>query len=439
VFALPTTLGVFAMILVLARLRMPLGVAIGLGAATIGVAFSLHGGLTDPWALAGRVGGTLLGGCVAPKTVALVVITLLLMSLSSMMQAGGQFKEIVGLARALLRRPSVAMAALPALVGLLPMPGGALFSAPMVESAAGGNPVSGGVLSSINYWFRHIWEHWWPLYPGVLLAVSLTGVEWWRFAAFNGVSGLVMVAAGLLLFVGTHADLHAKSAPPPPGTKRRMLVAMSSILIVLVLWLPGTYIAAPWLVPFLPEAMREAVGKYAPLALGLIAALFWTARLRRMDAAAVRGCFSSGKIYGMAALVLAVMVFQHVIEAAEAAGRIAGELQKLHVPVVLIVAILPFIAGMVTGLAMGFVGTSFPIVLASVRELPEGGSVLPYVVLAYAFGHLGQMLSPLHVCHVMSNRYFKTGFGPVYRRILPPAGVCAAAAVGYFFLLKAVP
>ena len=103
-------------------------------------------------------------------------------------------------------------------------------------------------------------------------------------------------------------------------------------------------------------------------------------------------------------------------------------------PVVLMVVILPFVAGMVTGLAIGFVGTSFPIVLALAGA--DGAAVRPYAVLAYGCGHIGMMLSPLHVCHVVSNRYFKTSFGPVYRRILPSVALLGALEAGYFLLLR---
>src|SRR5262249_16135590 len=46
----------------------------------------------------------------------------------------------------------------PALVGLLPMPAGALVSAPLVNDAAGSKPVSPEARTFINYWFRHLWE-----------------------------------------------------------------------------------------------------------------------------------------------------------------------------------------------------------------------------------------------------------------------------------------
>jgi hypothetical protein len=140
--------------------------------------------------------------------------------------------------------------------------------------------------------------------------------------------------------------------------------------------------------------------------------------------------------YKIACLVISVMVFQYMLTRVGAAVQIADELLQLKVPVVLVVATLPFIAGMVTGLAIGFVGTSFPIVLALVAALPDHGSIYPYVALAYGFGHMGQMVSPLHLCHVVSNEYFKTGFNDVYRRLIPAIALDVVLVAAYFTILR---
>ena len=67
--------------------------------------------------------------------------------------------------------------ALPALVGILPMPGGAIFSAPLVEASRTSPHTQGEILAFINYWFRHIWEYFLPLYPAILLVSSLSGLS----------------------------------------------------------------------------------------------------------------------------------------------------------------------------------------------------------------------------------------------------------------------
>jgi len=422
------TLGVFALILVLARLKVPLALAIFAGAIVIAVLFGLGGG---------DIARATLSGVIQPRTIALAVVTLLLLGLSSMMQSGGQLAEIVFLAKAMLRRPAVAMAALPALIGLLPMPGGALFSAPMVESAAGGGELRGAKLSAINYWYRHIWEYFWPLYPGVLLALSKTQRDYWHFAVFQLPLSAFMIISGLLLFRRTHPDLHSAGAGPEAGTWRKLLKATSSIWVIIAVWVPVKFTLARWVLPRLPEEIADAVGKYAPVAAGLAVSIVWTAAMKRMSRRTLAGIFSRRAIYMMAVLVVSVMIFQYVLERVKAPEQIAAELEALRVPLVLVVGILPFIAGMVTGLAIGFVGTSFPIVLGLVAATGET-SMVPYVPLAYAFGHLGQMLSPLHLCHVVSNEYFKTSFGPVYRQMLPSAALTAMLGVAYFVVLRAI-
>ena len=104
-------------------------------------------------------------------------------------------------------------------------------------------------------------------------------------------------------------------------------------------------------------------------------------------------------------------------------------------PIVVVVVALPYVAGLVTGLALGFVGTSFPIVLALAEASGDPGIRRTCIVLAYAFGHLGQMTSPLHLCQIVSNEFFATRFGPVYRRFLPSAMLNAALASAYVALL----
>jgi len=105
----------------------------------------------------------------------------------------------------------------PALVGLLPMPGGAIFSATMVKNLGHEHRLSSAHLSYINYWFRHIWEYWWPLYPGILLTTALAGVDLWHLAPFTGPLTIVALAAGYWPLRGLIA------MPVAPGQRKAVL------------------------------------------------------------------------------------------------------------------------------------------------------------------------------------------------------------------------
>lgn len=434
--ALFSTIGSFCLILVLVRCKIPLSVAVLVGGVVLGALFQMA---------PNRLALAALRGMFSPGSIGLASITVLLLGLSQTMRAAGQLAEIVKLAKSLLRRPAIAMAALPALIGVLPMPGGALFSAPMVESAAGEGLESGGRLSAINYWFRHVWEHWWPLYPGVLLAVDHTGWPLDTFVLMQLPLGVFMALGGLVIFRGLHPDLHVRGTNPSAGTKRRLIQKTSSIWLVPLVWGAGT--AVMWAVLWTmglsrPDVLRiawlSALVKYGPLILGLVVSLLWTSRLNGTGTAGLREIFAKPSIYGLVFLVLSIMAFQRILQETRAGAAMGGELQAMHVAVVVVVATLPFIAGMVTGLAIGFVGISFPIIREMVTSAPDEPMAASYMILAYACGHIGMMLTPLHVCHVVSNKYFETPFAPVYKRIIPAACITLSLAIAYVLILRAM-
>ena len=82
-------------------------------------------------------------------------------------------------------------------------------------------------------------------------------------------------------------------------------------------------------------------------------------------------------------------------------------------------------------------GLSYPVVMGlPIRVGVE--RVGPYVMLGYVAGYIGMMLSPLHVCFVVSSEYFESHLFRNMRLLAVPLFVIAAGAGGYFFVLKAL-
>lgn len=426
--ALLVTLACFAAILLLVRLGVPLALAIATGAALLGL------GAGMPLAAVGREA---VLGALRPLALAVLLAVVLLLSISELMQRSGQMEEIVALAGASLRRPTLTVAALPALIGLLPMPGGALFSAPLVASAAGRGNASGELLSAINYWYRHVWEYWFPLYPGVILAMTLTGSSLPAFVAYQLPMSIVMAAAGLPLLRRIAPLLPAPAAPAGPSRARRLIGATASIWVVLLVWALVSAALRLVGVGHTGSPLADTVVRFLPIVAGLLASLAWTAAAQRLALPATLALTARRLVSPLAGLVVSVMVFQHLLERSGLPPRIAAEMTSLRLPAVVVVVLLPFIAGLVTGVAFGFVGSSFPIVVGLVAALPATPALRPFAVLAYACGHLGMMASPIHLCYVVSNRFFGTPFGPVYRHLRLPALLTAAGAAAYFLLLRA--
>src|SRR6185369_6273802 len=113
----------------------------------------------------------------SPKSLEMTLTLMLTMVMENILRTTGMLKRMVTSLSATLSDQRVVMAAMPAMIGMLPSPGGAVFSAPMVNEAAGGAPIDAEQKALINYWYRHIWEYVSPLYPGIILASGITGLS----------------------------------------------------------------------------------------------------------------------------------------------------------------------------------------------------------------------------------------------------------------------
>ena len=97
--------------------------------------------------------------------------------------------------------------------------------------------------------------------------------------------------------------------------------------------------------------------------------------------------------------------------------------------------LMPFISGVVTGIAIGFVGTSFPLVIPLFPVVHEM-DYMPLAALAFTFGYMGMMLSPVHLCFLVSNDYYKASLTKSYRYLLPPVMAVLATVVVLFFAAR---
>ena len=178
---------VLALVLALLRFKLHLGLSLLAGSLALALLFRVA---------PGDYGRAVWRGLFDPHTIYVVIFIVGIILLTSAMSACGQMDRLVERFRAMVGESRIMLWALPAAIGLLPMPGGAVFSAPMVDAATQRAGLSGPRKTAVNYWFRHVWEHFWPLYPGVILAVALTGSSFGAFVAWQFPLGVFMAVSG---------------------------------------------------------------------------------------------------------------------------------------------------------------------------------------------------------------------------------------------------
>ncbi len=174
---------------------------LGLAAALGGIAFALWSGL--PFL------GTLdaaLAELTSGDTLLMLALMTGIMAFSAGMKKAGAMDAFARSLCELVPSRRVAMAAAPLFIGTLPMPGGAILSAPLVDAMDPRRIRGSDTLTAANYWFRHCLELAWPLYPAFILTSSLSGLGVGRLMALNAYAIPLLFMLGLLFILPAGKD-----------------------------------------------------------------------------------------------------------------------------------------------------------------------------------------------------------------------------------------
>ena len=429
--ALVQVLVIFSLVVFATTRKVHLGLAATLG----GMALGLWRGLS-PAAIFGYVVMEL----VKADTLLLLVLIIGIMAFSAAMKRSGGMDAFSKALEGITPSSRIAMATAPLLIGTLPMPGGAILSAPLVDAMDPGRSRGRETLSAANYWFRHNLELVWPLYPSFVLSASITGLSVGRLMTLNAYSLPILFFLGLIFIlpkVSTGSGERAAVALERPAFAKRLAQFGHSVMPLALLL--GSYVVVDILWRFFSPALtldadtRTVLGRYLPILTGIVvgSAAIW---FGPAGFGAFRGSVS-GNTLKLVAVVAGIRIFSTLISIGGVAAAAAGELAAAGIPALVAVALLPFIAALVTGIGFGYVGLAFPIVLGLV---PEGGAFPreAAIVLAGAFGYAGMMLSPLHVCMVVSAEHFGTGIVATIRRFAIPLGAFLVIALAYVWILS---
>jgi hypothetical protein len=131
-----------------------------------------------------------------------------------------------------------------------------------------------------------------------------------------------------------------------------------------------------------------------------------------------------------------VLVFSGMVESSGLLPAASRDLAESGIPLTLIVVMLPLLAGLIMGIAVGFVGASFPIIVSLMIAAGDGASPVATLALAYCSGYMGMMLSPVHLCLLVTSDYFSAKLSAVYRAIIPCVAAVFLFAVLYYVILS---
>jgi len=380
---------VIAVIIFLIRKKWNLGYIILLSSLLLGLLFG-----SNPK----EIGINFIRAIMDPVTVRLIGIIVLVFLLSSILRRIESLRDMVDSLQKLVKDYRLILAFIPSFLGLLPMPAGAMFSAPMVKEIgdrAGLNPEE---VTFVNYWFRHIWEFVWPLYPSIILLSTLLGVEVREIIIVQLPIVLIALMLGLIWeqrylrkdeAVDKREDFGLNIKKLFFGTWPILLVIFMVIIIKIDLLISLITVIVSLILlnrsKMKIEVIIEIIKKDIPI--------------------------------NTVVLIASIMIFKRMLQATGAIMVIPGFFTELGVHPLVILFSIPFLIGTLTGIPSAIVGIGFPVLLPFI--VTQGEVNLNYAMFAFVGGYMGHMLSPMHLCLVVTKDYFKADVGKIYKMLIP--------------------
>jgi len=395
----------FIVIIFLIRKKVTFGFALILGSGIVSL-FSLEYLLQG---VALDTVGTLLGQAsleLIDQSLELAVLMTLIFMLAKSMQLTGGIQQLINSLRTLFSKGGI-LALIPAVYGLMPVPGGALFSAPSIDEEGAKFQLSKNQKNFLNVWFRHIWFPVYPISQALILICSseFANIDIYQLILVNIPSFIAFVCIGYFFLRRFLKNTSKKS-------ETKIEKSYSGLVFLL-----------PPLVPLGVYAVLQVFGvpQVRSFIVGVALSLILLYYLVDKTPGQYWGVLRSSATWKPALAITSIMLFRMVFEATGTNVFFADVISSWAIPSVLIIVLLPLVLGLFTGYNLGAIALSYFLV-----EPFFASTSISHVGIAsliFTSSLVGYLVSPIHLCNVLSSEYLKTDTTRMYHMYLPAAGV----------------
>jgi len=335
-------------------------------------------------------------------TISLVTVTFGIGLLGLLYKETGMLINLSRSIGELLKNPKLVVSTLPAILGLLPVPGGALMSAPLVESAAEKLGLSNAKKTYVNMWFRYIIFPIYPMGQFIILTAALTNTQISSILIRQIPVVAVMTLAGYLVVL-------RKSTVSNSGTRRiklgenlkKFLLSFSPILAMI-----------------LTVALLQVDVSVAAF-IGIFLLILIAKPTKQMLVKTI----SNIAIYKVALAAYGAMLLRSVVRASGISEALGQTIAATNIGEVVLLSVIPVVLGFLVGLPSGSVAISVPIIAGVITFTPKSASLL------FISAFLGYLAAPTHLCLVLTTDYFKSSLSKVYKFLVPSVIVSFGAAL----------
>jgi len=343
-----------------------------------------------------KIGEVFLNTITDFRVIALMIIVVLIKMLATILEDSGLIKNLItGMEKKLSSRGM--LIAIPSILGLLPVPGGALLSAPIVYEQGKKVGMSSEKMMVVNLWYRHIGFLVFPLSTSLILISELSNINIYKLIILQSPIFL------LSFFVG-YVFIYKYKNNKMEGNDSGNLKGLIPIILPISIAIPLSFVISIY------------ASYLIALPAGIIAAVLMSKK---------KISFFKGASLSLALAIFGIMFFKNII-IAMGIPRILPEYLNFLQPIILI-PLLSFFIGIITAHNLAAVGILYPMFSSIMNE--------QLVIILFISSFMGYLVSPLHLCIAVTYEYFKPKFAGFYRLILPPSLLILIATIIIYGIL----
>jgi len=338
---------------------------------------------------------------IVTETIELALLTTLIYILAKLMQETGGIKRLIDSLRMFFSRGGV-LGVIPAVYGFMPIPGGALLSAPMIDEEGDKYGLDKNQKNFLNMWFRHIWEPIFPVFPALILICSVEFANINIFA-LSLIDMPVFIAAIIIGFVFLKKFIKKTTVQQAKTAKNYY----------------GLLFILPPILPLFVYIALQFIGFSQTLSflIGVFLSIILLHFLTKISAKEYWRIIKKSFTWRFIAAIFGIMIFRGMFEATGANVIVANLIVGLSVPTIAIIILIPFILGLLIGYNLGAIALSYFLVEPFFSM--TGLSHLGLTSIVFISTLAGYLISPIHFCNVLSSDYLKTDPTRIYKWFIP--------------------
>ena len=394
----------FASIVLMIRRRYNFGLSLIFGSAIVAV-FSLA--VASPLSVGKAVILALIYNVDTAsfqlQTIELAVLMTLIYMLASLMQDTGAIAKLITSLRSFFSQGGT-LGLIPAIYGLMPVPGGALFSAPIVDEEGNKFGLQTNQKNYFNIWFRHIWFPVYPISSTILIMADLANINMYHLIQANLVAffGMILIGFIFLRRISTQWKIRRTDTFQVPKHNSKGFVFLLPPVIPLA---------------FSVLTYTGFIDLFPAFIIGVIVSIGLLYVLSHVSFADYKTFCKNALTWKLAAVIIGIMLFREIFSVSGANQAIFSLLQLLPIPLLVIIILFPFVLGVLTGYLLSGITLSYILVEPWFDMMSM--DIVGIVSILFMSGFIGYLISPIHLCNVLSSEYLKTDTTRMYTLLIP--------------------